>query len=100
MNYDRSNPSGIVGGWEAASMRRIFLLAMAAAVLAVMIMVSSLSAGAEPMPGAPTCEPWQQEWHMSDSGAPYFWWWRWCINYSVAPGYQNWYVDWGGWEWG
>lgn len=81
-------------------MRRIFLLAMAAAVLAATIMVSSLSAGAQPMPGAPTCEPWQQEWHVSDSGAPYFWWWRWCINYSVAPEYQNWYVDWGGWEWG
>jgi hypothetical protein len=37
---------------------------------------------------------------VSASGWPYFWWWRWCINYSVAPEYQSWYVDWAGWEWG
>jgi hypothetical protein len=37
---------------------------------------------------------------VSASGWPYFWWWRWCINYTVAPADQTWYVDWAGWEWG
>jgi hypothetical protein len=80
-------------------MCRVRLLVLAV-IMSVMMMGGTLAANAQPMPGAPTCEPWQQEWHTSESGWPYFWWWRWCINYSVAPEYQNWYVDWAGWEWG
>jgi hypothetical protein len=50
--------------------------------------------------GQPTCGPWQQARYVSASGWPYFWWWRWCINYTVSPEDQHWYVDWAGWEWG
>jgi hypothetical protein len=56
-------------------------------------------AEAQPMVGQPTCGPWQQARYVSASGWPYFWWWRWCINYSEGPAAQ-WYVDWAGWEWG
>jgi hypothetical protein len=55
---------------------------------------------AQTMVGQPTCGPWQQARYVSASGWPYFWWWRWCINYTVAPEDQHWYVDWAGWEWG
>jgi hypothetical protein len=54
---------------------------------------------AQTMVGQPTCGPWQQARYVSASGWPYFWWWRWCINYSEGPAAQ-WYVDWAGWEWG
>jgi hypothetical protein len=56
-------------------------------------------AEAQPMVGQTTCGPWQQARYVSASGWPYFWWWRWCINYSEGPAAQ-WYVDWAGWEWG
>ena len=56
-------------------------------------------ANAQTIVGAPTCGPWQQARYVSASGWPYFWWWRWCINYSEGPAAQ-WYVDWAGWEWG
>jgi hypothetical protein len=56
-------------------------------------------ASAQPMVGQTTCGPWQQARYVSASGWPYFWWWRWCINYSEGPAAQ-WYVDWAGWEWG
>jgi hypothetical protein len=56
-------------------------------------------AAAQPMVGQTTCGPWQQARYVSASGWPYFWWWRWCINYSEGPAAQ-WYVDWAGWEWG
>ena len=56
-------------------------------------------ANAQTIVGAPTCGTWQQARYVSASGWPYFWWWRWCINYSEGPAAQ-WYVDWAGWEWG
>ena len=58
-----------------------------------------VEANAQTMVGAPTCGPWQQARYVSASGWPYFWWWRWCINYSEGPA-AHWYVDWAGWEWG
>jgi hypothetical protein len=58
-----------------------------------------VEANAQTIVGAPTCGPWQQARYVSASGWPYFWWWRWCINYSEGPAAQ-WYVDWAGWEWG
>jgi hypothetical protein len=58
-----------------------------------------VKANAQTIVGAPTCGPWQQARYVSASGWPYFWWWRWCINYSEGPAAQ-WYVDWAGWEWG
>jgi hypothetical protein len=78
-------------------LRRIILLAMVAALMAVMTTVGALSVSAQTMPGETTyCDPWQQEWHISESGWWYFWWWRWCYK----PGLQYpWYVEWDGWEW-
>ena len=70
------------------------------ALLGGMKVVDPVSqANAQTVVGAPTCGPWQQARYVSASGWPYFWWWRWCINYSEGPAAQ-WYVDWAGWEWG
>ena len=80
-------------------MRRLVVILAVAAIMAATMLGTALTASAQ-MPGAPTCGPWQQARHVSASGWPYFWWWRWCINRTVAPEYQVWYVDWGGWEWG
>ena len=81
-------------------MRRLVVILAVAAIMAATMVGGSLAASAQTMPGQPTCGPWQQARYVSASGWPYFWWWRWCINYTVAPEDQNWYVDWAGWEWG
>jgi hypothetical protein len=79
--------------------RRLIVILAVAAIMAATMLGTALTASAQ-VPGAPTCGPWQQARYVSASGWPYFWWWRWCINYSVAPEDQSWYVDWAGWEWG
>ena len=80
-------------------MRRLVVILAVAAIMAAMMLGTALTASAQ-MVGQPTCGPWQQARYVSASGWPYFWWWRWCINYTVAPEDQSWYVDWAGWEWG
>ena len=80
-------------------MRRLIVILAVAAIMAATMLGTALTAGAQ-LVGQPTCGPWQQARYVSASGWPYFWWWRWCINYTVAPEYQTWYVDWAGWEWG
>ena len=80
-------------------MRRLVVILAVAAIMVATMLGTALSASAQ-MPGQPTCGPWQQARYVSASGWPYFWWWRWCINYTVAPEDQQWYVDWAGWEWG
>ena len=80
-------------------MRRLVVILAVAAIMAATMLGTALMASAQ-MVGQPTCGPWQQARYVSASGWPYFWWWRWCINYTVAPEDQSWYVDWAGWEWG
>ena len=92
-------------------MKRLVAILAVGAIMAATMMGGPAALlgtnGADPVPpayaqsvGQPTCGPWQQARYVSASGCPYFWWWRWCINYTVAPEDQHWYVDWAGWEWG
>ena len=73
--------------------RRLLVILAVAAIMAATMLGTALTASAQ-IPGA-----WQQARYVSASGWPYFWWWRWCINYSTGPQAQ-WYVDWAGWQWG
>ena len=79
-------------------MRRLVVILAVAAIMAATMVGGSLAASAQTV-GQPTCGPWQQARYVSASGWPYIWNWRWCINYTVAPADQTWYVDWAGWEW-
>jgi hypothetical protein len=78
--------------------RRLIVILAVAAIMAATMLGTALTASAQ-MVGQPTCGPWQQARYVSASGWPYFWNWRWCINYSEGPE-AKWYVDWAGWEWG
>ena len=78
--------------------KRLAVTLVVVALMAAAMVGGTLAASAQPMPGQPTyCGSWQQAWHVSAMGWPYFWWWRWCYNPSIQGG---WYVDWAGWEWG
>ena len=79
-------------------MRRLVVILAVAAIMAATMVGGSLAASAQTV-GQPTCGPWQQARYVSASGWPYIWNWRWCINYTVTPEDQTWYVDWAGWEW-
>jgi hypothetical protein len=77
--------------------RRLAVILLVVAVMVATMVGGALAASAQTMPGQPTCGSWQQARHVSASGWPYFWWWRWCYSPSLE---NPWYVDWAGWEWG
>ena len=80
-------------------MRRLVVILAVAAIMVATMLGTALTASAQTV-GQPTCGPWQQARYVSALGWPYYWNWRWCINRTVAPEYQHWYVDWAGWHWG
>jgi hypothetical protein len=72
-------------------MRRILLIIAVAAIMAVMIGTSALSANAQ---DRPDCDPWTWNWYRSASG---HWYWQWHQDcWNPAQGY---YTNWDGWGW-
>ena len=82
-------------------MKRIVLLATVVAIAAAMLVVSSLSAGAQDTGQTAICAPWSKAWDISD-GQWYYTWYRWCYDpMSYDPAYESsWYTENGSWEWG
>ena len=82
-------------------MKRIILLATVGALIAAMMAVSALSVNAQDTDQQAICAPWSQEWDISQ-GWWYFQWYRWCYDplTSDPSVEENWYREWGVWEWG
>ena len=83
-------------------MKRMILLTTVGAVMAAMMAANALSSvSAQDAEQSATCAPWSKEWDVS-KGWWYFDWYRWCYDPSTSdPAIEdNWYREWGDWEWG
>ena len=83
--------------------RRILLVLVVGAILAVMVFSgASSSADAQPSKGGPTCSSeWLKDWYVWESSEDepwlYFWWYQYCQDPAQQDG---WFKAYHSWEWG
>ena len=80
-------------------MKRIILLGTVVAVMAAMLVASSLSVSAQSTGQTAICAPWSKGWDIS-KGQWMYQWYRWCydtVNFDSS--YEaSWYTENGTWQ--
>lgn len=82
-------------------MKRIILLVTVGAVVAALMLASSLAVGSAQDATGQTaiCSPWSKAWDIS-KGDWYYQWYRWCYDSSTydPANESSWYTENGAWQ--